>query len=112
MTERESWEHYVGLNWTDRFNDPPEEEEICIDGQIDASKLSEEDFSEVADKIEELSHYEEDFYEKSDFRVNYFAKDGEDYETCFEIHGWAAESVYEELIDRIEYYGLKLSKIA
>lgn len=26
MTERESWEHYVGLNWTDRFSDPPEEE--------------------------------------------------------------------------------------
>ena len=113
MTERESWEHYVGLNWTDRFSDPvDEEEEIRIDATIDASELSEEDFGKVDDKIFELSHYEEDFCPKADFSVKYFAKEGDDFDTCFEIHGWANESVYEELLESIDYYGLKLSKIA
>ena len=95
MTERESWEHYVGLNWTDRFSDPVDEEEEKVD-----------------DKIFELSHYEEDFCPKADFSVKYFAKEGDDFDTCFEIHGWANESVYEELLESIDYYGLKLSKIA
>ena len=113
MTEMESWEHYVGLNWTDRFSDDPnEEEEISFDFEVDGSNLSDEDFDNLIDEVEELGHKGSWLFAQSDFAVNYIYKDGEEYATSFTVCGWANEPVYEELLERLDYYGAKVSKIA
>lgn len=110
MTERESWEHYVGLNWTDRFNDPPEdEEEISLDLEIDASDLSEEDFDELVERLESLGHQSDCFdEEQSDFRVNYIYKSDEEYATSFTVRGWCYEPIYYEVIDCLDDYGVNV----
>ena len=100
--------------WNDHYCTDAEEgeEKIYIDAQVDASKFSNEDFYEIVDKVEELGHCDGDIFPESDYTVTYFGKEGDKYDTGFEIHGWANESVYEELVDVINDYGLKLSKIA
>ena len=77
MTQREAWEHYVGLNWTDRFNDPEEEEKpekFDVNIDVDTSKLDDEEVTELINKLESLSYvsdfpYYGDF--TSTFTVNY-----------------------------------------
>lgn len=111
MTERESWEHYVGLNWTDRFSDPPEEEELTLNLEVDASNLTGKDFDELIDRIETLGHVSEAFgiNPQSDFYVNYVYKDGEEYATGFTVRGWCYEPVYDEVIDCLDYYGVNVT---
>lgn len=109
MTEMQAWEHYVGLNWTDRFNDDPnEEEEIDVDLEVDASKLTEEEFDELVERIEELGRKTDFFEDQADFRVNYTYKSDAEYATGFTIKGWFYEPVYDEVIDCLDYYGVNV----
>lgn len=108
MTEMEAWEHYVGLNWTDRFNDADEKEEIDLDLEVDASKLSEEEFDELVDRLEELGRKTVFFEDQADFKVNYTYKSDEEYATGFTVKGWCYETVYNEVIDCLDYYGVKV----
>lgn len=100
MTQREEWEHYVGLNWTNRFGDPPEEKEeelYEVDWSLDAGKLSDEEISELANKIEEISRYDVtvDITENEDGVVD-----------SFKVYGSCNEDIYDEIVSCIDDYNV------
>lgn len=112
MTEMESWEHYVGLNWTDRFDDGLDEEEqevVYFNLFVDGSKLSEDELTALSNEIDRLNHYEDDFspfQQESNFIVEDVWKDDEESATSFTIDGWATEFVLDEIFDCFKSYNV------
>ncbi len=111
----ESWEHYVGLNWTDRFNDPRIDhtrEKIDVNFLVDASKLDGEDFDKIINEVEKLGNKGESWQKDSDFSWDYFYKDDAEYATMFTIRGWAIEWIYNDLCKCLGKYNVKVSEFA
>lgn len=94
------------------YLDEDEDKEISVDFEVDGSNLSDEDLDNLIEEVEELGHKGSWLFAQSDFAVNYVYKSGEEYATSFTVCGWANEPVYEELMERLDYYGVKISKIA
>ncbi len=112
MTQREEWEHYVGLNWTNRFDDDPDEEEVIyFDLIVDACKLSDEEFNEILNQLDNLN-YGDSCCPKANFSVDYVYKDDEEYATGFTLSGWADEETYEEIQSTLDYWCVKVSDVA
>ena len=110
----ESWEHYVGLNWTDRFNDPPKDtrEKLKVNFFVDASELDDENFDKIINEVEELGRLGESWQRDSDFSWDYFYKDDEEETMVFTIRGWAIEWIYNDLCKCLGKYNVKVSEFA
>ena len=110
----EAWEHYVGLNWTDRFNDPPKDtrEKLKVNFLVDASKLDDENFDKIINEVEALGDIGEDWDKDSDFSWDYFYKDDAEETMVFTIRGWAIEWIYNDLCDCLGKYNVKASEFA
>ncbi len=93
------------------IEDFKQEIEIEIDFEVDAKKLTDAEFDELFEKLEELGHCVEDFYEKADFSINYIWRDDEEYATSFEIRGWCYESIYEKVIDCLDDYNVSYIRV-
>lgn len=107
MTEMQAWEVFVGLNWTDRFSDPPEEPEIEIEMVVDTSKLTESEFEEFLAKVEELSRYNKDYVDRAYIKVDYDYEGEGDTVTGLKLDGWCYEDVYEKLFNCLDDYDVK-----
>gem|GEM_PF-2817364 len=118
MTEREAWEHYVGLNWTDRFNAPeePEVEKIPIKIDVDTSKLEDEEVTSLINDLEDLSYVRDyPFYGdcETTFEVNYDLEENRDEEgneipiVLIQLCGYCVEYYrYCKLADTLDGYNV------
>ena len=94
--------------------DDDTEEIIYIDLFVDASKLSDEDYDEIYNQLDNLNHFGDEFSPESKFVIDdvwkYVEEDGKRYvETDykkFTICGWATEFVVDKLFDCLNSYSV------
>ena len=113
MTEREAWEHYVGLNWTNRFNDPEELEEVKVNFVIDTSKLNEDEAVSLSDELFSLSlvrnerTFKVEEKEDADGRISEIRLHGYSYEEDTDEYGYPLPDVYDQILDTLDNYLVK-----
>ena len=114
MTEMESWEHYAELDDINVFHDEPQDEGeiVNINLLIDASKLTDKEFDEIMNRVEEIGYSKDDFQNLADFQIEYVWKDSEDDATSFTISGWCYEYLYNELWDCLKDYNVEVYETA